>query len=206
MNFIHKDETKKFSGSHDDLSIVKNEFNFEDEKILEAIIFASKEPVSINDLKKSCPFIEDINISLKNLIDFYSNRAVNLVKIKNTYAFRTLPYYSNYITQTVEKKIKLSKAAKETLAVIAYHQPVTRTEIEDIRGVSLYKGLMDTLLDTKWVNIGPRRDTPGMPVTYVTTNDFLDHFGLHSVKDLPNFKELKEAGFLADFKEEEFEI
>ena len=206
MNFIHKNETKKFLGSHDDLSNVKNEFNFEDEKILEAIIFASKEPVSINDLKKSCPFIEDINISLKNLIDFYSNRAVNLVKIKNTYAFRTLPYYSNYITQTVEKKIKLSKAAKETLAVIAYHQPVTRTEIEDIRGVSLYKGLMDTLLDTKWINIGPRRDTPGMPVTYVTTNDFLDHFGLHSVKDLPNFKELKEAGFLADFKEEEFEI
>ena len=206
MNFIHKNETKKFSGSHDDLSHVKNEFNFEDEKILEAIIFASKEPVSINDLKKSCPFIEDINISLKNLIDFYSNRAINLVKIRNTYAFRTLPYYSNNITQTVEKKIKLSKAARETLAVIAYHQPVTRTEIEDIRGVSLYKGLMDTLLDTKWVNIGPRRDTPGIPVTYVTTNDFLDHFGLHSVKDLPNFKELKEAGFLDDFKEEESAI
>ena len=206
MNFIHKNENKNFSGSQDDLSHVKNEFNFEDEKILEAIIFASKEPVSINDLKKMCPFIEDINVSLKNLTDFYSNRAINLVKIKSTYAFRTLPYYSNYITQTVEKKVKLSKAAKETLAVIAYHQPVTRTEIEDIRGVSLYKGLMDTLLDTKWVNIGQRRDTPGMPVTYVTTNDFLDHFRLHSVRDLPNFKELKEAGFLADFKDEEFEI
>ena len=206
MNFIHKNENKNFSGSQDNLSQVKSEFKFEDEKILEAIIFASKEPVSITDLKKSCPFIEDINASLKNLADFYCNRAVNLVKIKNTYAFRTLPYYSNYITQTVEKKVKLSKAAKETLAVIAYHQPVTRTEIEDIRGVSLYKGLMDTLLDTKWVNIGPRRDTPGMPVTYVTTNDFLDHFGLNAVKDLPNFKELKEAGFLADFKDEEVEI
>ena len=206
MNFIHKNENKNFTGSQDDLPNATNGINFENEKILEAIIFASKEPVSINDLKKSCPFIEDINTAIKNLTDFYSNRAINLVKIKNTYAFRTLPYYSNYITQTVEKKVKLSKAAKETLAVIAYHQPVTRTEIEDIRGVSLYKGLMDTLLDTKWVNIGPRRDTPGMPVTYVTTNDFLDHFGLHSVKDLPNFKELKEAGFLADFKEEEFEI
>ena len=156
--------------------------------------------------KKKCPFIEDINESLKNLTNIYSNRAVNLVKIKKTYAFRTLPYYSNYITQTIEKKVKLSKAAKETLAVIAYHQPVTRTEIEDIRGVSLYKGLMDTLLETKWVNIGPRRDTPGTPVTYVTTNDFLDHFGLHTVKDLPNFKELREAGFLTDFQDEEFEI
>ncbi len=206
MNFIHKNENKNFTGSQDDLPNVKNEINFENEKILEAIIFASKEPLSINDLKKTCPFIEDINTAIKNLTDFYSNRAINLVKIKNTYAFRTLPYYSNYITQTVEKKVKLSKAAKETLAVIAYHQPVTRTEIEDIRGVSLYKGLMDTLLDTKWVNIGPRRDTPGMPVTYVTSNDFLDYFRLHSVKDLPNFKELKEAGFLEDFKDEEFGI
>ena len=206
MNFIHKNENKNFSSSQGDLSKAKNEFKFEDEKILEAIIFASKEPVSISDLKKTCPFIEDMGASLKNLTDFYSNRSVNLVKIKNTYAFRTLPYYSNYITQTLEKKVKLSKAAKETLAVIAYHQPVTRTEIEDIRGVSLYKGLMDNLLETKWVNIGPRRDTPGMPVTYITTNDFLDHFGLHTVKDLPNFKELKEAGFLADFKDEEFEV
>ena len=206
MNFIHKNENKNFSSSQDNLSNLKNEFKFEDEKILEAIIFASKEPVSINELKKSCPFIEDINASLKNLTDIYSNRAVNLVKIKNTYAFRTLPYYSNYVTQTIEKKVKLSKAAKETLAVIAYHQPVTRTEIEDIRGVSLYKGLMDTLLETKWVNIGKRRDTPGMPVTYVTTNDFLDHFGLHTLKDLPNFKELREAGFLTDFKDEVSEI
>ena len=206
MNFIHKNENKNFSSSQGDLTKAKNEFKFEDEKILEAIIFASKEPVSINDLKKTCPFIEDMGASLKNLTDFYSNRSVNLIKIKNTYAFRTLPYYSNYITQTLEKKVKLSKAAKETLAVIAYHQPVTRTEIEDIRGVSLYKGLMDNLLETKWVNIGPRRDTPGMPVTYITTNDFLDHFGLHTVKDLPNFKELKEAGFLADFKDEEFEV
>ena len=206
MNFIHKNENKNFSHSRDNISKVSNELNFEDEKILEAIIFASKEPVSVSDLKKTCPFIEDMGASLKNLTDFYSNRSVNLIKIKNTYAFRTLPYYSNYITQTLEKKVKLSKAAKETLAVIAYHQPVTRTEIEDIRGVSLYKGLMDNLLETKWVNIGPRRDTPGMPVTYITTNDFLDHFGLHTVKDLPNFKELKEAGFLADFKDEEFEV
>tara|TARA_X000000368_G_scaffold407926_1_gene387944 strand:- start:305 stop:925 length:621 start_codon:yes stop_codon:yes gene_type:complete len=206
MNFIHKNENKNFSSSQGDLPKAKNEFKFEDEKILEAIIFASKEPVSVSDLKKTCPFIEDMGASLKNLTDFYSNRSVNLIKIKNTYAFRTLPYYSNYITQTLEKKVKLSKAAKETLAVIAYHQPVTRTEIEDIRGVSLYKGLMDNLLETKWVNIGPRRDTPGMPVTYITTNDFLDHFGLHTVKDLPNFKELKEAGFLADFKDEEFEV
>ena len=88
------------------------------------------------------------------------------------------------------------------MAVIAYHQPVTRTEIEDIRGVSLHKGLIDTLLESKWVSLGQRRNTPGMPVTYITTNYFLDYFGLSKVKDLPNFKEMKEAGFLTDLKED----
>ena len=205
MNFIHKNEDENFSDIKTHVSELNNETNFENEKILEAIIFASTEPLSINYLKKSCPFIKDIEASLKSLIDFYSNRAVNLVKIKNTYAFRTSPYYSNHIAQKIEKKVKLSKAAKETLAVIAYHQPVTRTEIEDIRGVSLHKGLIDTLLESKWVSIGQRRNTPGMPVTYITTNYFLDYFGLSTVKDLPNFKEMKEAGFLADVKVEEIE-
>ena len=205
MNFIHKNENENFSDTKTHVSELNNETNFENEKILEAIIFSSTEPLSINYLKKSCPFIEDIGASLKRLMDFYSNRAVNLVKINNTYAFRTSPYYSNHITQKVEKKVKLSKAAKETLAVIAYHQPVTRTEIEDIRGVSLHKGLIDTLLESKWVSIGQRRNTPGMPVTYITTNYFLDYFGLSTVKDLPNFKEMKEAGFLVDVKVEEIE-
>ena len=205
MNFIHKNGNENFSDTKNKVSELNYETNFENEKILEAIIFASSEPLSINDLKKSCPFIQDIGASIDRLIDFYSNRAVNLVKIKNTYAFRTSPYYSNHITQRVEKKVKLSKAAKETLAVIAYHQPVTRTEIEDIRGVSLHKGLIDTLLESKWVSIGQRRNTPGMPVTYITTNYFLDYFGLSTVKDLPNFKEMKEAGFLGDVKVEEIE-
>jgi len=205
MNFIHKNENENFSDTKTHVSELNNETNFENEKILEAIIFSSTEPLSINYLKKSCPFIEDIGASLKSLMDFYSNRAVNLVKINNTYAFRTSPYYSNHIKQKVEKKVKLSKAAKETLAVIAYHQPVTRTEIEDIRGVSLHKGLIDTLLESKWVSLGQRRNTPGMPVTYITTNYFLDYFGLSTVKDLPNFKEMTEAGFLADFKVEEIE-
>ena len=205
MNFIHKNENEKFSDTKSQVSELNIEANFENEKILEAIIFASSEPLSINDLKKSCTFIEDISASINSLMDFYSNRAVNLVKINNTYAFRTSPYYSNHIKQKVEKKVKLSKAAKETLAVIAYHQPVTRTEIEEIRGVSLHKGLIDTLLESKWVSIGKRRNTPGMPVTYITTNYFLDYFGLSTVKDLPNFKEMTEAGFLADFKVEEIE-
>ena len=205
MNFIHKNENENFSDSKTQVSELNNETIFENEKILEAIIFASSEPLSINDLKKSCPFIEDIHVSINNLMAFYSNRAVNLVKIKNTYAFRTSPYYSNHITQRVEKKVKLSKAAKETLAVVAYHQPVTRTEIEDIRGVSLHKGLIDTLLESNWVSIGKRRNTPGMPVTYITTNHFLDYFGLTTVKDLPNFKEMIEAGFSSDVKVEEIE-
>ena len=99
MNFIHKNENENFSYSKTQVSELNNEANFENEKILEAIIFASSEPLSINDLKKSCPFIEDIDVSINNLMAFYSNRAVNLVKIKNTYAFRTSPYYSNHITQ-----------------------------------------------------------------------------------------------------------
>ena len=106
MNFIHKNENENFSDTKTHVSELNNETNFENEKILEAIIFASTEPLSINYLKKSCPFIKDIEASLKSLIDFYSNRAVNLVKIKNTYAFRTSPYYSNHITQKVEKKVK----------------------------------------------------------------------------------------------------
>ena len=206
MNFIHKNENENFSDTKTHVSGLNNETNFENEKILEAIIFASTEPISINYLKKSCPFIEDIDVYINNLMAFYSNRAVNLVKIKNTYAFRTSPYYSIHINQKVEKKVKLSKAAKETLAVIAYHQPVTRTEIEEIRGVSLHKGLIDTLLESNWVSIGKRRNTPGMPVTYITTNYFLDYFGLSTVKDLPNFKEMKEAGFLADFEDDKTEI
>ena len=178
----------------------------EAEREIEAIVFAAAEPLSIETIESKISKKIDVLKTLEKLKNFYSNRGINLICISNKWSFRTSQNLSSLMSQqkTVEKK--LSKAAIETLAIIVYHQPVTRSEIEDIRGVSLYKGLMDTLLDTKWVNIGPRRDTPGMPVTYVTSNDFLDYFRLHSVKDLPNFKELKEAGFLADFKDEEFGI
>ena len=204
MNFIHKHTSKSYNNSGKSISEFDPEESLKDEKILEAVIFSSKDPVSIKDLQKLCPFIKDIDSSLKNLISFYENRSINIVKIKNTYTFRTSPLYGSFVSTTVEKKIKLSKAAKETLAVIAYHQPITRTESEDVRGVSLYKGLMDTLLDAKWVTIGPRRDTPGMPVTYKTTDEFLDYFGLNNVKDLPNFNELKEAGFLSGSNDDKF--
>ena len=103
------------------------------------------------------------------------------------------------------KKKSSYQSCQRNPGCYCYHQPVTRTEIEDIRGVSLHKGLIDTLLESKWVSIGQRRNTPGMPVTYITTNYFLDYFGLSTVKDLPNFKEMKEAGFLADVKVEEIE-
>ena len=132
--------------------------------------------------------------------------AIEIVVKENMWKMDVGSEHVKMVNKLATGSSEFTKAEQETLAVIAYHQPVTRTEIEDIRGVSLYKGLMDTLLETKWVNIGPRRDTPGMPVTYVTTNDFLDHFGLHTVKDLPNFKELREAGFLTDFEDEKLEI
>jgi len=199
MNFYHQKELK---------NLVDNEFSeqdqensqglVEDEKILEVLLFAAREPMTLGDLKKSCPNITDLASSLTRLMQLYQDRGINLVKIKNRYAFRTAPKYGYLLKEYIEKRVKLSKAAKETLAIIAYNQPVTRSEIESIRGVSLYKGLLDSLLQTEWISLGSRRNAPGRPVTFITTNAFLDYFGLQTVKDMPNFQELNEAGLVGD--------
>ena len=197
MNFFNKNDhknlsdVKKFSSNKK----ILEEPN-EDDNAIEAILFTSVVPITTNDLKKSCPNISDLAGALTRIKEFYKDRGINLVKIKNSYAFRTAPRYSYFLKEYVEKKSKLSKAAKETLAVIAYNQPITRSEIESIRGVSLYKGLIDSLLETGWISLGARKDGPGRPFTFVTTNNFLDYFGLQTVKDMPNFCELREAGFL----------
>ena len=169
----------------------------EEDKMLETVLFATKEPLTLSQLKKSCPNISDLEASLDRLRLFYKNRGINIVKIRNSYAFRTASRFGYLLKNYVEKKVKLSKAAKETLAIIAYHQPITRSEIETIRGVCIYKGLLDSLLETGWINLGPRRDAPGKPITFLTTNSFLDYFGLQTVRDMPNFQELKEAGLLS---------
>ena len=195
MNFFHQNDGNNPACTEGIILDHKRlQETLDNDKELEALLFAAREPMTIDHLRKSCPNISDLVGSLERLRDFYQDRGVNLVRIKNSYAFRTAPKYGYLLKEYVEKKVKLSKAARETLTIIAYHQPVTRSEIETVRGVTLYKGLLDTLLETGWISLGSRREAPGRPVTFVTTNAFLDYFGLQTVKDMPNFQELNEAG------------
>jgi segregation and condensation protein B len=165
-------------------------------RLLEALLFASSDPVTERDLAKWLP--EDANPKelLKELQGVYANRGVQLVRVGNAWAFRTAPDLAEHLRVEKETLKKLSRAAVETLAIIAYHQPVTRAEIEEIRGVGQSKGTLDTLLELGWVRPGRRRQTPGRPVTWVTTTEFLDHFGLERIEDLPGMDDLKAAGFL----------
>ena len=198
MNFFHQsDDSQHLLHSDEILTDEKVCLtSSEADKILEAVLFATVEPLTLNQLKKACPNISDLQGSLERLRSFYKDRGINIVKIKNSYAFRTASRFGHLLKNYVEKRVKLSKAAKETLAIIAYNQPVTRSEIETIRGVCIYKGLLDSLLETGWISLGSRREAPGRPVTFITTNSFLDYFGLQTLRDMPNFNELSEAGLL----------
>ena len=163
---------------------------------LEAILFAAREPVPQKVLVESMPEDADIQNLIQEVRNAYQNRGVNLVKVGKSWAFRTAPDLSFLLQKEVVKPRKLSKAAMETLAIIAYHQPVTRAEIEEIRGVTISKGTLDVLMETGWVKLMGRRKSPGRPVTYGTSEEFLDHFSLASLKDLPGLEELKGAGLL----------
>jgi segregation and condensation protein B len=134
--------------------------------------------------------------ALKNLKEKYKSRGINLVKVGDCWALRTASDLSFLMQKETVEVRKLSRAAVETLAIIAYHQPVTRAEIEEIRGVSVSRGTIDLLMDLDWIKIGRRRMSPGRPVTFTITQNFLDHFGLESARDLPGLKELKSAGLL----------
>lgn len=162
----------------------------------EALIFASANPVSENYLAERLPRGADVPKILSELSRFYAARGVNLVKIDGFWAFRTAADLSFAVRQEGQEPKKLSRAALEVLAIIAYHQPVTRAEIEDVRGVQTSKGTLDVLLEAGWVKFRGRRRTPGRPVTFGTTRDFLDHFGLEEIRDLPGIEELKAAGLL----------
>ncbi|MDB5523869.1 MAG: scpB [Rhizobium sp.] len=164
---------------------------------IEALIFASAAPVSESYLAERLPTGTDLKAILSALRDFYSSRGVNLVAIDGRWAFRTASDLSFALRQDGQEVKKLSRAALEVLSIIAYHQPVTRAEIEDIRGVSTSKGTLDVLLEAGWVKFRGRRRTPGRPVTFGTTRDFLDHFGLAEIRDLPGMEELKAAGMLS---------
>ncbi|MGB0087130.1 MAG: SMC-Scp complex subunit ScpB [Rhodomicrobiaceae bacterium] len=165
-------------------------------RVLEAVLFAAREPVEETALTEYFTGRDDIAALLEELQNLYAGRGVNLVRVAGKWAFRTAPDLSFILERHSVEPRKLSKAALETLAIIAYHQPVTRAEIEEIRGVSTSKGTLDVLLEMGWLRLRGRRRAPGRPVTYGTTDVFLEHFGLDSVKDLPGLAELKGAGLL----------
>jgi len=166
------------------------------QKIIEAVIFQSADPINFKALEKYVSDKEVLDDILFILKEKYNTSGVNLININNSYAFRTSYEVAEFLN--IEKLIPkpLSRAATETLSIIAYHQPITRSEIEDIRGVSLSKGTLDLLWELSWIKPGQRRATPGRPITWVTTNFFLDHFGLKNVSDLPGIDDLKNSGLL----------
>jgi segregation and condensation protein B len=165
-------------------------------RIVEALLFAASEPLHEQVLAQSLPPDTDIAALLAELKQHYEGRGVNLIKVAGKWQFRTAKDLSFLLNKHSVEERRLSRAAIETLAIIAYHQPVTRAEIEEIRGVMVSKGTVDALMEVGWVRIRGRRRTPGRPVTYGTTEAFLVHFGLENVGDLPGMDELKAAGFL----------
>lgn len=165
-------------------------------RITEALLFASAEPLTERMLANRLPDDADVKGLLKALRNIYEARGVNLVRAGSSWAFRTAPDLAEYLNKEVEVARKLSRAAIETLAIIAYHQPVTRAEIEEIRGVSISKGTIDVLMEEEWIKPRGRRQTPGRPLQWGTTDGFLDHFGLETLRDLPGVDELKSAGLL----------
>jgi len=168
----------------------------EQERMVEAILFASAEPVTLAELVLRMPHGCDPAEALVTLRRRYEGRGVHLVRVGDAHAFRTAADLGHLMHKEVAETRKLSRAAIETLAIVAYHQPVTRAEIEEIRGVAVSRGTVDLLMELNWIRLGRRRMTPGRPVTFVVTEAFLDHFGLESARDLPGLKELRAAGLL----------
>jgi segregation and condensation protein B len=187
------------------MSVAANE-DFEDDdgaeafaralRIVEALLFASAAPLSSEVLAHSIPAGIDIARVIERLVALYEPRGVNLRPLAGGWAFRTAPDLAYLLAAEAEPPRRLSRAALEVLAIIAYHQPVTRAEIEEIRGVATAKGTLDILLEAGWVRLRGRRRSPGRPVTYGTTPGFLDHFGLDRIDDLPGLDELKGSGFI----------
>lgn len=168
----------------------------EQERMIEAILFASSDPITVKEIIGRLPHGCEPEKALINLKEKYKSRGINLVKVGDCWALRTASDLSFLMQKETVEVRKLSRAALETLAIIAYHQPVTRAEIEEIRGVSVSRGTIDLLMELDWIKIGRRRTSPGRPITFAITQNFLDHFGLESARDLPGLKELKSAGLL----------
>jgi segregation and condensation protein B len=180
--------------------------NIEHLRMTEALLFAASEPLSIDALASSLPEGADVGSLIAELRGMYEGRGVNLVCVAEKWQIRTAPDLSFLLRREKPEQKRLSRAAIETLAIIAYHQPVTRAEIEDIRGVMLSKGTIDTLMEVGWVKIRGRKRTPGRPVTYGTTEAFLVQFGLENIGHLPGLDELKAAGFLEAMPPSGFDV
>ena len=175
-------------------------------RMTEALLFAASEPLDLKALSTSLPEGTDVLALLQELQRIYEGRGVNLVCVAGKWQFRTAPDLAFLLRKEQPEQRRLSRAAIETLAIIAYHQPVTRAEIEDIRGVMLSKGTIDVLMEIGWVKIRGRKRTPGRPVTFGTTDNFLVQFGLESVNHLPGVDELKAAGFLEAIPPSGFDV
>ncbi len=178
----------------------------QDLRHLEALLFAAVEPIDVETLRERLPDDCDVGVLIARLARDYAGRGINLVRVAERWRFQTAPDLEPHLVDIKETPRKLSKAALETLAIIAYHQPVTRPEIEDVRGVSVSGGTIDVLMELGWVRLRGRRRTPGRPVTYGTTEDFLAHFNLEEITDLPGRDDLKAAGLLDSRLPKDFEV
>ena len=165
-------------------------------RMVEAILFAAAEPLDEESIVERMPPDSNVPGLLQELAEVYAKRGVNLVRVAGKWVFRTAPDLAHVLQKHAVEQKRLSRAALETLAIVAYHQPVTRAEIEEIRGVTINKGTLDILLELGWVKMRGRRRVPGRPVTYGTSDDFLAHFGLDKVSDLPGLDELRAAGLM----------
>jgi segregation and condensation protein B len=198
-------EGRRESGLPDNIAALPSADRRESLRIVEALLFAASQPLDEAFLAGHLKAGADVTALLEELKGFYAGRGVNLVRVAGKWAFRTAEDLGYLLERHAVDERRLSKAALETLAIISYHQPVTRAEIEEIRGVETSKGTIDILLETGWVRPRGRRRAPGKPLTFGTTDAFLDHFSLQSIKDLPGLADLKGAGLLdstlpADFK------
>lgn len=175
-------------------------------RILEALLFAASEPLDETTLAKHLKSGDDVTALIAELQGFYASRGINLVRVAGKWAFRTADDLSYLLERHAKEERKLSRAAMETMAIIAYHQPVTRAEIEEIRGVATSAGTLDVLMETGWIRPRGRRRVPGRPITYGTTTHFLEHFGMDAIKDLPGLAELKGAGLLENTLPADFTV
>lgn len=180
----------------------------DDIRSVEAALFAAEEPLTLNDLTQAAGEDIDVRAALETLTEHYEKRGIQLVERGKRWHFETAPDLAHVLRREREEPRKLSRAATETLAIIAYHEPVSRAEIESIRGVQISKGTLDVLMEAGWVRPAGRRETPGRPLIYATTPVFLQHFGLENRRDLPGLDDLKAAGLLdpVDTALEELEL